>query len=310
VIRRRAFPTKPFGAKELHKIAQSASMSLSPEELAEFIVADFLTHEIGHNLGLRHNFMASIDRDHHPEDETATSTMDYVVGMTSPGSYDRDAMAYGYGEGTEENGYRYCTDEDIGGDPGCAKWDWGHPILYALFTFDKLVKEYPPGTPTEELEGVSQAEEWGKLFNRTRKFFNSEYEQWDPENPVQTYMELVGRVVCATEEGEECPSHLWFRQQWALDTLYTKYSNQGEWESFPALETEDAEKLLGHYYMLILDPDQPPELRKTIIDKLPTSNVEGAQGLLQTLLAYLASLEEPTEDQEQLLKWVQDAANG
>jgi hypothetical protein len=309
VIRRRSFPMKPFGVQELHKIAQSASMSLGPDELAEFIVSDFLTHEIGHNFGLRHNFKASVDRDHHPETDTSTSTMDYVVGMTSPGTYDGDAMAYGYGEGSEENGYLFCTDEDVELDPGCVRWDYGHPVLYALYQLDKLAADYPADTPTEELQNMAEALEWGKLFNRTRQFFNTDYENWEPDVPVKTYMELVDRVVCATEEEEECATHLWFRQEWALYTLYSKWNYQGDWVDFPALESDDAEKLMGHYYVLILDPQQNKELKKTIIDKLPTANVEGAEGLLQTLLAYLNTLEEPTADQEELLSWVKDAAN-
>ena len=307
VIRRRTYSMKPFGIKELHQIAQSAAMSLGPDELAEFIVADFLTHEIGHNFGLRHNFMASVDKHLHAEGETATSTMDYVVGMTAPGTYDRDAMAYGYGEGSEENGYMFCTDEDVELDPGCVRWDYGHPVLYAFYQLDKIAAQYPPDTPTEELQNIAQASEWGKLFNRTRQFFNTDYEDWDEEKPVQTYMELVDRVVCATEEGESCPTHLWLRQQYALYTLYSKWNYQGNWVDFPALESDDAEKLMGHYYMLILDPAQNKALKKTIINKLPTSSVEGAEGLLQTLYATLSTLEEPTADEQELLQWVQSA---
>ena len=235
--------------------------------------------------------------------------MDYVVGMTAPGTYDRDAMAYGYGEGSEENGYLFCTDEDVDLDPGCVRWDYGHPVLYALYQLDKIASEYPPDTPTNELENIAQASEWGKLFNRTRQFFNTDYELWDEEAPIQTYKELVDRVVCATEEDEPCGIHLWLRQQLALYTLYSKWNYQGNWVDFPVLKTEDAEKLMGHYYMLILDPAQNKELKKTIIDKLPTSSVEGAEGLLQTLLATLSTLPEPTPDEQELLQWVESAAN-
>lgn len=307
VIRRRAFPTKHFGVTELHEMAQHFAMSLSAEELQAYIVADFLNHEIGHNLGLRHNFKASADLGLIGDGATATSTMDYVVGMTEPGTYDRDAMAYGYGAGPNETGYLFCTDQDLGTDPGCARWDYGDPLLHAIHLLDKLAGKYPPETPTEELLAIAEAEEWGELFNRVRQFFNTPYETWDPDTPHTTYMFLVDRVVCAVPEGESCPTHLWFRQQYALYTLYSKYVFQGEWVDFSMLSTQDAELLLGHYYMLILDPNQPAALRKTIVDKLPTSNVEGADGLLATLLATLQFLEEPNEDEAAILAWVEAA---
>ena len=99
VLRRTARPSRPFTMAQVAQLQRDIGMSFDEGELEALIIADFLTHEVGHNLGLRHNFKGSIDRDHHPADETATTTMDYVVGMIRPGTYDQDAMRHAYGAG-------------------------------------------------------------------------------------------------------------------------------------------------------------------------------------------------------------------
>ena len=289
----------------LHEIYQRVGKTLTGEELELYVVADFLTHEIGHNLGLRHNFKASIDFNLKSENHTATSAMDYVVGMTEPGTYDRNAMAYAYGSGANETGYAYCTDEDVELDPGCARWDFGHPINHLLERFEKMMADNPPGTGNNELQGKAQGEEWGKLFNTLRLFFNSEYETWNEDDPINTLEHVVSWVLCKDEEG--CNRHIFFREQFALYTLYTKFSYQNEWQDFPALDSKQATWLLETYFELIMDPDQSMNLKETIINKLPTSNVEGAPGLLTTLKEAIEALEEPSEMHQTILGWVNDA---
>jgi len=226
-----------------------------------------------------------------------------VVGMIKPGTYDRDAMGYAYGSGPKETGYVFCTDEDVDLDPGCTRWDFGHPLAHAISVFEKLIAEHPPGTETDELQWKWQAEEWGKRFNKFRLFVNSEYEGWDEENPLSALETLVGWVLCT----EDCGTHIFFRQQFALYTLYTKFSYQDEWQDFPPLDSAQAEWLLNTYLDLILDPAQPMALKATIINKLPTSNVEGAPGLLNTLKEKLEANEDPGEMEQELLNLVNDA---
>ena len=69
-------------------------------------------HEIGHNLGLRHNFMGSLSGD---GDQVAThSVMEYVVRnerhKSGVGAYDHQAIAYGYGGVVPDQPLPFCSD--------------------------------------------------------------------------------------------------------------------------------------------------------------------------------------------------------
>lgn len=111
--------------------------------LAQDSVRSTVAHEIGHALGLRHNFAGSfsakfsaaevaasaktyLQNPRHPGLETTTTMMDYVSGVDdilssarikfAPLSYDQMAMKWAYAEGSEaisEKTSLYCTDEDI-----------------------------------------------------------------------------------------------------------------------------------------------------------------------------------------------------
>ncbi len=97
--------------------------NLSDDELEIAIFTPLLTHELGHNWGLRHNFMASADKAHYASGSKSSSVMDYAF-LTSeeptiPGGYDIATIQVAYG--TAENkttallndNYLYCTDEDV-----------------------------------------------------------------------------------------------------------------------------------------------------------------------------------------------------
>ncbi|MCA9518130.1 MAG: zinc-dependent metalloprotease, partial [Myxococcales bacterium] len=137
-LRARAFVKRPLNGEVVRRTWQQVGLDASREEIAQSIVTDFLVHEIGHHLGLRHNFKGSIDSDHTNDGDTSSSTMDYVVGMVGPGRYDIDAMRYAYGDGPEETDDLFCTDEDTELDPGCAPWDFGHPVTYWQGVLDAL----------------------------------------------------------------------------------------------------------------------------------------------------------------------------
>ncbi len=74
-----------------------------------------LTHELGHNLGLRHNFKGSLGADE-TTGRVSRSIMDYLNGefrhRNSIGDYDLMAIAYGYLGQTPQTTNWYCTDSD------------------------------------------------------------------------------------------------------------------------------------------------------------------------------------------------------
>lgn len=119
-------------------------------------------HEVGHNLGLRHNFAGSEDRDNfYTLDELAArgvqsemgspyaSMMEYtkseLTSLRVPGKYDVAALRYGYNQQVElEDGsivpvakgqlpedvgtlksYEYCSDEGVSLNPNCNRFDEG-----------------------------------------------------------------------------------------------------------------------------------------------------------------------------------------
>jgi hypothetical protein len=135
-----------------------------PEEFVGQVLKEVVMHEVGHTLGLRHNFKASswlpveeINRAENPPESITGSVMDYNPSNISPGGkpqgawntrtigpYDYWAIEYGYtlsddskelekiASRVAENGLAYGTDEDTwSSDPTIARFDMGkEPLDY------------------------------------------------------------------------------------------------------------------------------------------------------------------------------------
>jgi hypothetical protein len=126
-----------------------------PESFVSVQLAHLVSHEIGHTLGLRHNFKASAlytldeinSEDMKGQKPYASSVMDYIgtnfnmdpdalqgdYAMIGIGTYDMWAIEYGYTFGDTakvlarvgEPGHAYLTDEDTGGpDPLARRYDF------------------------------------------------------------------------------------------------------------------------------------------------------------------------------------------
>ncbi|MCC6625065.1 MAG: zinc-dependent metalloprotease [Deltaproteobacteria bacterium] len=311
----RVFVRRPLDIRSVRaECARRAALGveLSDDQIGHMIVVDFLLHEVGHNLGLRHNFIASVDRTRHEASHSASSTMDYVIGMLTPGSYDRDAMRHAYGAGAHarKGDYLYCTDETVELEPACIRWDWGHPIRWQLAVVDAYFEAYPASASKGDVDDLFDEGTLDDELTRLRRMVNSLYETWD-EAVVPTFEELLGRVDC----GQACVGHARLRSALALYLLYSRHRVTALWEpgypdiwmDFPALNETQAAMVMATYFELVTSPDEPLALKTAIVGKLPTSAVSGAAELVQALAAHFAALPAPTGD-DATVKAAVDAA--
>ncbi|HEX9577919.1 MAG TPA: zinc-dependent metalloprotease, partial [Myxococcales bacterium] len=109
--------------KDPEMLAAAASTSMTKKQKVEAFLTHVLMHEIGHTLGLRHNFKGSLM-------PPSSSVMDYLtdddsINRTTPGAYDVDAVKYLYGLSSALPSQPFCTDQDVGLDPDCNMFDTG-----------------------------------------------------------------------------------------------------------------------------------------------------------------------------------------
>ncbi len=180
----------PDDAKPWEQLSDSEKQAAMNIILPEIWVPT-LIHEMGHNLGLRHNFAASEDKANFLSQEELTkigsdhvipfsSVMDYGNDLkTLPvlGKYDLAAMKFGYlrtvdvetAEGTkavaiketlekekasiEADGaklkdYQYCTDEHVGINAGCKRFDLGTSYTEIV---QNMIQDYEDAYTTRNL---------------------------------------------------------------------------------------------------------------------------------------------------------------
>jgi hypothetical protein len=192
-----------FGASAI--IAANGDPKVSAEELDKFIMQglkEVTMHEVGHTLGLRHNFKGSkwlSLKDMADPSKTANGTvasvMDYCPAYIVPkdwkkgdyftttiGPYDYWAIEYGYkqfsGDEKEElkkiasrsgePGLAYSTDEDTRGidpDPDSNRFDLGSDSAEYAKTRAQIVKEMLPGL-------VERMTPEGDDYTQARRTFN------------------------------------------------------------------------------------------------------------------------------------------
>jgi hypothetical protein len=179
-----------------------------PEEFVHQALKEVVMHEVGHTLGLRHNFKASAwkdlkdlsDKTKAPGEATVASVMDYTPPNISPngtaqgyfytptiGPYDYWAIEYGYkefsgSEATElgkvaarcsEPGLQYATDEDVffGSDPLVNLFDLGHDPMNFASRQMKLSTELMPKL-------LERSVKKGEGYQKARQAFSKLFQEY------------------------------------------------------------------------------------------------------------------------------------
>lgn len=181
-----------------------------PQDLVAHNLVALVAHEVGHVLGLRHNFAASatspasaIDQYTDPAQEPpASSVMDYIgtfiaepgkpqglYNMLRVGAYDRWAIAYGYMQGDDqalkahlarsvEPQHRFKTDEDVYSvDPTAMTYDFGSDPVEGRQREMRRI-DYLRGKLIERLE--ADGENWTRLTAAANTLWTQElFALWD-----------------------------------------------------------------------------------------------------------------------------------
>ncbi len=134
-----AMPEQHLCAMEARRDAVIPA-GMTRKEFIEKYITEVVLHEIGHTLGLRHNFKGSL--------EGGTSVMDYNTEADAlkfndnPGPYDVAAVRFLYGLSTEKPKQAFCTDEDTLIDASCDRFDVGtNPLVDLGARFQTKVRK-------------------------------------------------------------------------------------------------------------------------------------------------------------------------
>jgi Met-zincin len=143
-------PCVLWGLPYQTQIGAPGNASLTGKQKLEQYIQYVVTHEVGHTLGLRHNFKGSLM----PPTSSIMeySTLEASIAQPTPGPYDRAAIKYLYGQSADLPTQPFATDEDTLFDPNAVRFDAPTPTpltdfqipQYTSFTDALFAGVFPP----------------------------------------------------------------------------------------------------------------------------------------------------------------------
>ncbi len=281
-------PGCEYPIEEDNTIAARASVDvteMTDDQAMERIIREVIPHEIGHTLGLRHNFKASADLKNLTDGAESTTVMEYQTSLSSlvePGPYDYAAIAYGY-EGDksfyEGKEFMFGTDGTNAVDPLSNQFDSGDPLAYYTGRYAHFRKLLQSGL-------FSSLASYGRAQKRNmeviRKFVNR------GEQSKQAFDFLIKAL---TEKSEAPPFNVMERLQAMLvltsdaPSSYARYGSRADYEAL----TDAQEAALAQALVANVVPDGKDifEIRLAMMEALKArNNIYGYKGLEALANAY------------------------
>jgi|GEM_PF-3530965 len=295
---------KPLCMLDVHdrdRHATTASPALTGQQKLELYIQEVTAHEVGHTLGLRHNFEGSLV-------PPTSSVMDYnlaevAFAQPTPGPYDLDAIRYLYSQSPDLPTQPFCTDENVGIDPNCQTFDGPSPTpLYdfqipSYQEFTPFLLEGDFGTDAQDIQ-IIMAEIGTQMFDYIRT--------GTPTDAAAAWEAAMAGVRAPLDPANQLdPIYATVADQMAADAFIDMFLPAGSFfEIFDSNLAPPSDPSLlatisidGEKILINLDHVRSYSTRRSIIDALKAAqDVHALEALLDSKTALTAQLPSLGED--------------